>query len=146
MSSDFRKVALIAASLGLLLSLFLALRPGDDEEAAPTTSAATTTTPATTEAEPPATTTEASPTPTAILDVDARTGEVVRLTVDRGDRVVLNVTAAVVDHVHLHGYDLKADVSPARPAKISFTADVPGRFELELEESGIDFAELEVRP
>lgn len=135
MSSDFRKVALIAASLGLLLSLFLALRPGNDEEAAPTASAATTITPATTEAEPP-----------AILDVDARTGAVVRLTVDRGDRVVLNVTAAVVDHVHLHGYDLKAEVSPARPAKISFTAGVPGRFELELEESGIELAELEVRP
>ncbi len=58
MNPDFRKVALIAASLGLLLSLFLALRPDDDEEAAPTTTVATTTAPTTTATEPPATTTE----------------------------------------------------------------------------------------
>ena len=48
MSPDFRKVALIAASLGLLVSLFFALRPDDDVEAAGTTTAATTTDRATT--------------------------------------------------------------------------------------------------
>ena len=55
MNPDFRKVALIAASLGLLVSLFFALRPKDDDgDAAPATSAEATA-PATTEA-PPATT------------------------------------------------------------------------------------------
>src|SRR5688500_15164269 len=59
MNRDFRKVALAAAALGLLLSLFIALRPDDDREATPTTTAPTTTEtqpPATTETEPPATT------------------------------------------------------------------------------------------
>ena len=65
MNRDFRKVALIAASLGLLLSLFLALRPDGDEDAAPTTTAPTTTASATTETEPPATTTEPPATTTA---------------------------------------------------------------------------------
>ena len=142
MNPNLRKVALIAASLGLLLSLYIALKPepsgpGRATATAPTTIAATTT------AVTP--TVEASPNP-IILNVDARTGEVARLTVEQGDRVVLNVTAAVVDHVHLHGYDLKADIGPGRPAKISFTADAPGRFELELEERGLEIAELEVRP
>ena len=136
MSSDFRKVALIAAGLGLIVSLYVALRP-DDEAPPPATTAATTAnvTP----------TIEAKPAPT-ILDVDARTGELARLTVERGDRVVLNVTADTVDRVHLHGYDLTADVAPGRPAKIRFTADAPGRFEIELEERGLEVAELEVRP
>ena len=49
MNPDFRKVALIAASLGLLVSLFFALRP-DDEPASTTAAPPATTdrTPATT--------------------------------------------------------------------------------------------------
>ena len=142
MNPGFRTVALIAASLGLLVSLFVALR-SDDDDPAPTTVAATTTAPTTTAAPPP--TVEAEPTP-VVLDVDAGSGEIARLTVDRGDRLVLNVTADVVDHVHLHGYDLFADVAPGKPAKLGFTADTPGRFELELEERHALIAELEVRP
>ena len=36
MNPDFRKVALIAAALGLLVSLYFALRPGGDDEATST--------------------------------------------------------------------------------------------------------------
>ncbi len=36
---------------------------------------------------------------------------------------MLVVTAEVTDHVHLHGYDLMADVAPGKPARIEFTAD-----------------------
>ena len=48
--------------------------------------------------------------------------------------------------MHLHGYDLMADVAPGAPATIRFTADVPGIFEVELEDRGLHIAELEVRP
>ncbi len=161
MHPRFRRFALVLATVGLLASLFFALRPGDDDDEAapPTTTAATT---AVTTTEPPPTTTEAPPTTTEappptttapppepgpqIVDIDATTGEIDRVTVDEGRRVVLNVTADVADHVHLHGYDLMADVAPGQPAKISFTADVPGRFEVELEDSGLHIAELQVRP
>ena len=37
-------------------------------------------------------------------------------------------------------------MAPGAPATIRFTADAPGRFELELEQSGVQIAELEVRP
>jgi hypothetical protein len=60
--------------------------------------------------------------------------------------VALVVRSALTDHVHVHGYDLMADVAPGAPATIRFTADAPGRFEIELEESGLQIAELEVRP
>ena len=155
MNSDFRKVALIAASLGLLLSLFLVLRPDDDEEAAPTTTVATTTAPTTTATEPPATTTEppatTAPKPpdvvTIRITVPSDTApKVRRYSVKQDKKVVIVVRTELSDHVHLHGYDLMADVGPGKPATIRFTATAPGRFELELEDRGLEFAELEVRP
>ena len=155
MNPDFRKVALIAAGLGLLVSLYFALRPGDDNEAASTTTAVTTTAPTTTEAPPatteapPATTTEAATAPVQV-DVVVVGGEpqggIVRESVDLDSAVVLTVTSDVADEVHVHGYDLMADVAPGAPATIRFTADAPGRFEIELEDTGVQIAELEVRP
>jgi hypothetical protein len=155
---NLRKVALIAASLGLLLSLFIALRPGD-EEAAPTTTMATTTAPTTMETQPPATTTEppttegatTAPKPPDVVTI--RIGipsdtvpKVRRYSVKQGRKVVIVVRTELSDHVHLHGYDLMADVGPGQPGTIRFTATAPGRFEVELEDRGLEFAELEVRP
>ncbi len=73
-------------------------------------------------------------------------GGIRRVTVEEGDNVVLAVVATVSDQVHLHGYDLMADVAPGSPATLVFTATVAGRFEVELEERGIKLADLEVRP
>ena len=150
MNPDFRRVALIAAALGLLVSLYFALRPGDDNEAASTPTVVTTTAPTTPEAQaPPATTTEAATAPVQV-DVVVVGGEsqggIVRESVDLDSAVVLTVTSDVADEVHVHGYDLMADVAPGAPATIRFTADAPGRFEIELENTGVQIAELEVRP
>jgi hypothetical protein len=161
-----RKVALIAASLGFLLSLFLALRPQEEEEPAatastaaattapPTTSATTTapatTAPATTTEPPPATTTKPPPprpqTIRIIVGGGRPVGGIRRATIERGTRVVLVVVSDVSDHVHLHGYDVMVDVAPGSPARLPFRATVPGRFEVELEDRGILLADLEVRP
>jgi hypothetical protein len=163
MNPTFRKVALIAATLGLLLSLFLALRPGDDDETAPPTTTAAETRPATTAEEPPPATTEEAETTTAptttapppepAFDTVAvrvvggqPQGGVVRATVEQGREIVLVVRSDVADHVHLHGYDLFADVAPGAPARLRFTADVPGRFEAELEDRGVPIADIQVRP
>jgi hypothetical protein len=69
-----------------------------------------------------------------------------RFSVKQGRKVVLTVRSALADHVHLHGYDLMADVAPGAPGTIRFTASAPGRFEIELEEHGLPIGELEVRP
>ena len=165
MNPEFRKVALIAASLGLLVSLFLALRPDDDDAAGTPTGATTAqatepapTEPATTETEPPATTeTETQPATTGPPPADATVtiriavpsdvAPTVRTySVRRHRKVVIVVRTELTDHVHLHGYDLMADVGPGQPARIAFTANAPGRFEVELEDRGLHIAELEVRP
>ena len=142
MNSDFRKVALIAASLGLLLSLFLVLKPGDDEGAAPapTATATTTTAPVTTASEEPETV-------TIRISVPAGTAPTIRrFSVQRGRTVELVVQSELADEVHVHGYDLMADVAPGEPVTISFEATAAGRFEIELEEHRLPIAELEVRP
>jgi hypothetical protein len=73
-------------------------------------------------------------------------GGIARPSVDRGDTVLLVVRSDVADEVHLHGYDLAADVAAGGSARIRFEATVPGRFELELEERGVPIAELTVEP
>jgi hypothetical protein len=150
MNPQFRKVALIAAALGLILSLFLALRPGDDEETTTTIGATTTQqeTGATTEA--PATTTEprattARPTGTVEFRIVAG-GSIERGKVQTGRKVRIVVTSEVADEVHLHGYDLSADVAPGEEAEIEFEATIPGQFEIELEDRGQLIGVLEVGP
>lgn len=155
MHPRFRRFALVVATVGLLVSLFVALRPGDDDDeaAVTTTTAATTTTPTTTTAatEPPPPTTTAPPEPAfdtvRVTVVGGRPeGGVRRATIEQGRDVVIVVRADVSDHIHLHGYDLMADVAPGAPARLRFTADVPGRFEVELEDRGVPIADIQVRP
>ncbi len=46
--------------------------------------------------------------------------------------------------MHVHGYDLMKDVAPGKPAKITFVANIPGRFEIELESRGLQISDFEV--
>jgi hypothetical protein len=68
-----------------------------------------------------------------------------RVRVDLGQKVRVQVEADRAEEVHVHGYDLKGDVAPGKPAVIDFTANVPGVFEVELEESGLKLFELQVQ-
>jgi hypothetical protein len=150
---QFRTVALVAAALGLIVSLYFALSPGGDDNAVPATTAAQTTTAATT-TEPEVTTTAATTTepaePQAVqLSVSVpgdKAPTVKHFTIKQGSQVVFVVESALADEVHLHGYDLSADVAPGAPATIRFKATAPGRFEAELESRSLPIAEIEVRP
>jgi uncharacterized cupredoxin-like copper-binding protein len=160
---QFRIAALIAASLGLIISLYFALSPGDDDEATPattvaqTTSAATTTEPEETTTVPTTTaatttepTTTASPAPKVVRIRISVPGDkaptVKKFTVKQGRQVMLVVESELADEVHLHGYDLSVNVAPGEPATIRFEATAPGIFEAELESRSLPIAELEVRP
>jgi hypothetical protein len=139
-----------AAVLAAVAALTLAAC-GDD--GSPQATGTTTTTPATTATTVAATSTSGRPTttadPTPVIEVRVAGGKVQggvrRERVDSGDTVVLRVTADVADHVHLHGYDLMADVAPGKPGQIRFTADIPGVFEVELEDRRQKLLDLEVR-
>ena len=59
---------------------------------------------------------------------------------------MLVVHSDVADEIHVHGYNLMKDVAAGGTVKISFVADVPGRFEAELENHGTQIADLTVTP
>lgn len=58
------------------------------------------------------------------------------LRVDKGDRVMIQITSDSEDEVHLHGIDIEADVAPRRQGTLEFTAKDQGSYELELHEAG----------
>jgi hypothetical protein len=139
-------------ALVALVALLLVFRPSDDDEDSAGTTQVTPPPmlePTSTETETQPTTTEAAPATTP-LDVTIRGGQpvggIVRVTATEGDVVVVTVRSDVVDHVHVHGYDLMADVAPRKPARLRFRASLTGRFELELEDRGKQIAQLTVLP
>ena len=73
--------------------------------------------------------------------------EVERIAAKAGQRVVLTVRSQIHDEIHIHGYDLLGHTGPGLPAaRFSFVADVPGRFDIELEGAHKQIAELTVTP
>ena len=74
----------------------------------------------------------------------AVTGGVTRFAVPLGSAVELVVGSDVADEVHVHGYDRRGFVTAGATATLRFTADLPGVFEVELEQRGVPLAELEV--
>lgn len=113
----------------------------------PTPTSTTSSTPSTT-ATPTTTTTSLQSTALVEVEVAAGASSLAGETVDAklGQQVLIRVTADVGDEVHVHGYDLSFDVTPASPAELEFIADVPGVFEVELEGAGLALFELRVSP
>jgi hypothetical protein len=67
-----------------------------------------------------------------------------RFEVPLNSPVRIRVTIDTAEPVHLHGYDIEVDATPGAPAEISFVADAPGVFEVELEDSGTLLFEIAV--
>jgi hypothetical protein len=116
------RLAIPVASVVLLVVLFLLLRPGDDDS---------------------------NGVGPSVIEVTYRDGTVqgpTSFTATQGDAVRIVIDADVSDEVHVHGYDLMADVTPDDPATIDFVANAPGVFEVELEDAGTLLFELEIVP
>jgi hypothetical protein len=145
------RVLIAAAGIAVAVVLFLVLRPDDDEAANPTPPPSPATTPTTVSTQPPPPPTSPQPTPATVqVPIVVRGGTPVggirRVTVAKNRRMVLFVRSDVADHVHLHGYDVMRDVGPGAPARLRFRATIPGRFEVELEDAGLQIADITVKP
>ena len=150
-----KRLALILSLLALAAFGLVACGDDDDDDAATeatteeTTTEETTTEETTTEAPPPPRPPSAESIPATIrimVSGGVPVGGVVRETVRQGRRERIVVRSDVPDHVHVHGYDIMRDVAPGRPTQIVFRATIPGQFEVELEDRGLQIADLEVRP
>ncbi len=115
----------------------------DDEGSAPSTAspAGPTSVPTAVSAAP---TTEAVGT----IDVEFAGGQVRggRRTekVKLGEQVRIRAVSDVAEELHVHTYDRRLALQPSQPAEVVFTADIPGRHEVEFEKSGREALTLEV--
>lgn len=132
---------LLAAALGAVVGVLGSC--GDGDQGQPTTTSAapgTTTAPG----EPPST--------QAIgreVAVEVRGGAVVggpaRVQARLGEHLRFVVRSDVADEVHIHGYDRRAEVTAGGQVTLELTADIAGRFEIELERRKLRLGELVVR-
>ena len=139
MQSTTFRIGAVVALVAAAVVVFVVLSGDDDGEQ--TTS---TTTPATTQAgggnQEPGTTT------TIVVKDGEPVGGVQDLTYTSGDDVQFSVKSDAAEEVHVHGYDLMQDTVPGKSITFDFPADIEGIFEVELEESHSQIAELTVEP
>jgi hypothetical protein len=151
MQSTAARVTVAIVSIAVIVVLFVLLSGGDDDSDTTTQAEVTTTTTGTEPTEAPA---EDKPKPKP-EEPDVPTIEVVGgepqggpadLEFTKGDEVRFDVSSDVDEEVHVHGYDVYADLVAGKTATIEFPADIDGVFEVELHGTGALLAELTVRP
>ena len=142
MQSRGVRIGLVVAAAAIAVALFVVLS-GDDDDA--TESGAATTTQ--TEAQPADGGQEPKPEiPTIEVKGGEPMGGVQELAFSSGDRIRFRVTSDAPAEVHLHGYNVMMDVEPGRPVTFDVPANIEGIFEVELEETAVQIAEVEVSP
>lgn len=141
------RIAQLAALAGAT-AVLAGCRGSDAAQKAPTTAPAATS-PAITTA--PAATGPATVTTARAATISIRVvggvpqGGIARPKVATNENVVLVVRSDRADEIHLHGYDISRELAAGGTTRIEFVARIPGRFELELERSGVQLAELTVQ-
>jgi ABC-type glycerol-3-phosphate transport system substrate-binding protein len=142
------RIAMLIAALAMG-AVGLAGCGGDDNaaDAVTTTETATTATTTETGGETTPTTPAAQAKVITIRVVGGQPeGGIQRPTIDQGDKVVLVVRTDSGDAVHLHGYNIEQEIVPGKPLRLPFTANIAGRFEVELHPTDTLLAVLEVKP
>jgi hypothetical protein len=86
--------------------------------------------------------------PLATIEVagGAPVGGVQTLETGKGEQIAFEVVSDVADEVHVHGYDISKDVEAGGKVRFSFVAEIDGIFEVEMENAGVQIAELRVNP
>ena len=136
-----RLVGIRASLAAAALLVLAACGEGDDSP----TVASDASTPTTVSAGP----TTSPATAATVLGVTVRGGSVVegasRQRARLGQPVTVRVTSDVADEVHVHGYDKKIDVAAGQTGEVTFLANIPGVFEVELEKAHKVLFTMEVR-
>jgi cytoskeletal protein RodZ len=170
--SGVQRAGIVLGALAVLLIVFVVLRGGDDSGSSSSSSSAQTTasqgsattstaqstqSTSTGESETEtedetgststSTSTQAEPAVQTVRVVNGQPqGGVKTVSFKKNDQVRLKVQSDVADEIHVHGYDLKKDVTAGGSVEFDFKATIEGRFEVELENAGTQIANLEVTP
>jgi FtsP/CotA-like multicopper oxidase with cupredoxin domain len=141
-----QRLGIVAATVVVLILAFVLLRPGGDDGGSTAPSGAASTAGSTPSASTPSASTGQPAVKTVRVVGGEPQGGIKTLSFVKGDRVRIRVVSDVADEIHVHGYDLKKDVAKGGSVEFSFPATIEGRFEVELENAGIQIANLEVQP
>jgi hypothetical protein len=140
------RVLIVAVALVLAGGLFLFFRSRDEGSSATTTTTARTTTANTTTGiipQPPQPPPAPQPQQIRIVVRGGKpVGGVKNVTVAKNERAVIVITSDVADELHLHGYNLKRDLTPGKTARLPFRATINGTVEAELESRGLTLVRI----
>ncbi|MDQ3726416.1 MAG: cupredoxin domain-containing protein [Actinomycetota bacterium] len=84
--------------------------------------------------------------PTIVVRDGEPVGGVQELEFSAGEEIRFRVTSDEAEEIHVHGYDLAKDVPAGGTVEFAFPAELEGIYEAELEQLGVQIAELQVNP
>jgi hypothetical protein len=84
--------------------------------------------------------------PTIVVRGGEPVGGVQELEYSAGEEVRFRVSSDKAEEIHVHGYDLAKDVPAGGTVEFAFPAELEGIYEAELEQLGVQIAELQVNP
>ena len=121
MGSPRARALVGVGAIALAVVLFVVLSGGDDDGSSSTTT-------------------------TIVVKDGEPVGGVQDLTFTSGDDIRFNVESDSAAEVHFHGYDVMEDVEAGGEVSFDVPADIEGVFEVELEETATQIAEITVEP
>ena len=84
--------------------------------------------------------------PTIVVREGEPVGGVQTLEYSAGEEIRFRVSSDAAEEIHVHGYDIAKDVPAGGTVEFAFPAELEGIYEAELEELGVQIAELRVNP
>jgi FtsP/CotA-like multicopper oxidase with cupredoxin domain len=143
MQSNGARLGIAAAAIAVLVVLFIVLSGGDDDSSSSTVASTTTTT---TEQNGTTTTTTEAAVPTITIKDGEPVGGIQDLSFDKGDDIRFKVKSDADWEIHFHGYDIPMDVKAGGSVEFNVPATIEGVFEVEIEQTATQIAEITVNP
>jgi hypothetical protein len=91
-------------------------------------------------------TTGAGEVPTIVVRDGEPVGGIQTLEFDAGEEIRFRVSSDAAEEIHVHGYDIAKDVPAGGTIEFDFPAELEGIYEAELEQLGVQIAELRINP
>ena len=143
MGSQRARVLVAVAAVVAAVVLFIVLSGGDEST---TTTAVSTTTQASTDGQRASDKPSEPEVPTIEVKDGQPVGGIRELTFAAGDEIRFDVKSDTAAEVHFHGYNVGEDVEAGGKVSFDVPADIEGVFEVELEETATQIAEVTVEP
>ncbi|HEX7279902.1 MAG TPA: hypothetical protein VF255_09800 [Solirubrobacterales bacterium] len=84
--------------------------------------------------------------PTIVVRDGEPVDGVAELEFSAGEEVRFRVSSDQAEEIHVHGYDISKDVPAGGTVEFAFPAELEGIYEAELEQLGVQIAELQINP